>query len=127
MKKLAKLKPMVQIDLKYLDMWELELVSVTDWVDYESKQVIGKKYYLAVAKDNIVMDGYPKNTNKYEKFYVKVKGTPTHVVNPDDIVKIVGITKLVTYGDYGNDISCEAKAVVTMDDYRALQARQHKG
>ena len=126
MKKLAKLKPQIQIDLKYLDMWELELVSVTDWVDYETKQVIGKKYDVVVTKDNIIMDGYPKNANKYEKFTIKVKGTPTYTVTPDDKVKIVGVTKLVTYGDYGNDISCEAKAVVKLDDYRALQSRQHK-
>lgn len=127
MKKLSKLKPRVQIDLKYLDMWDLELVSVSDWLDYESKQVVGKKYDVVVIKDNIVLDGYPKNANKFEKFTVKVKGTPSYIVNPDDAVKIVGITKLVTYGDYGNEISCEAKAVVTVDDYRALQARQHKG
>lgn len=127
MKKLAKLKPQIQLDLKFLDLWTLELVSVSDWIDYDSKQTIGKKYDVVVTKDDIVMDGYPKNANKYEKFTVKVKGTPSHTVNVDDQVKIVGVTKLITYGDYGNDISCEAKAVVTLADYRALQARQgHK-
>lgn len=124
MKKLNALRPAVEITPTIFDSWELKLLAVTDWTDYNTKKHLGKKYEVVIVNDNYEGDNYPKGANNYEKFYVKIASDKQMPVDINDTVKIVGIRKLKIYGAYNDGINCEAQGLVTPEEYEKLKAKQ---
>ena len=124
MKNLFALRPSVEFSPSVLDDWQLKLVSISDWADYQTKKHLGKKYELVIMEDNHEGEGYEKGSNNYEKFYVKMPHDKQMPVDVGDIVKIVGIKKLKIYGKWSDGLTCEAQGLVSPEEYDRLKAQQ---
>lgn len=126
MKKLNSLRPSIEITPTIFDAWELKLLSVSDWTDYNTKKHLGKKYEVVIVNDSHEAENYPKGANNYEKFYVKIPSDKPMSVDINDAVKIVGIRKLKIYGAYNDGLNCEAQGLVTPTEYAQLKAKQQR-
>lgn len=124
MKKLTTLRPAIEFSPSVLDNWELRLLSVSDWKDFDSKKHLGKKYEVVIMVDNHESDDYEKGSNVFEKFFVKIPSDKTMPVEVNDIVKIVGLKKLKIYGKWSDGLTCEAQGLVTPEEYEKLKAKQ---
>lgn len=89
----------------------LEVLSIRDWIDFHSKEVLGKRIEVVVLVDNTKYDltqsGY-EITNKYEKFQIKISNL--NDVKVGDQVEIINGQAKV-YGDYQNQLSIEADSL----------------
>lgn len=126
MKNLFALRPTIEFSPSVLDDWQLQLVSVSDWADYESKKHLGKKYEVVILEDNHEAEGYEKGSNNFEKFYVKVANDKQMPVDVRDAVKIVGIKKLKIYGKWSDGLTCEAQGLVSPEEYDRLKAQKQQ-
>lgn len=93
----------------------LQVVGLSDWSDFKTKQKLGVKVDVAIVEDRTQYDTKPGEvvSNKFEKIAVKVKKDAV-AAKPDDIVELVNPVCKV-YGDYQNQLS------VTCNDLRVLE------
>lgn len=126
MKNLSALRPAIEFSPSVLDAWKLQLVSISDWADYTTKKHIGKKYEVVILEDNYEGEGYEKESNLFNKFFVKVPNDKQMPVDVKDVVKIVGIKKLKIYGKWSDGLTCEAQGLVSPEEYDRLKAQKQQ-
>lgn len=92
----------------------LQVVSVNDWVEYESKERLGTKVEVVIVSDKTPYNMKPGEqvTNRFEKLVIKVKKDSVSAM-PDDKVRLVN-PECKIWGDYSNQLS------VTCDDLEVL-------
>lgn len=81
------------------------VTGISDWVDYDTKQILGTKVEVTITEDNTA---YPpgKNgqpiSNLYEKMYWKV---PKKVTFPIGTIVVPVNAEATVYGEYQNQLS----------------------
>lgn len=112
---MKKLRQFVSFDCKaFFVEKKLQLVGISDWIDYDTKKKLGVKADVAIVVDRTQYDTKPGEivSNKFEKFAVKVKRGHLDI-EPDSIVSLVNPIGKV-YGDFSNQLA------VTCDDIQVV-------
>mgnify|MGYP000027202843 FL=1 len=99
---------------RFLSGKRLEVVGVSPWSEYETKEILGTKISTVIADDQTV---YPTRSgetisNKYEQMVVKVRklGLNIPIGSSIELINPVG----VVYGEYHNRLS------LTADDVKVI-------
>lgn len=89
---------------------KLVLTSVSEWRDYQSKELMGMKVEATITEDNTSYktNGNLPISNLYNKLTIKVPGKVDLPIGTE--VEIVD-GEATVYGDYRNQLSIKAKAV----------------
>ncbi|MFG1200645.1 hypothetical protein OGM84_05790 [Pediococcus acidilactici] len=98
-----------RVDPEWIENLVLISQGTTPWKDFNTKEVLGTKVLVVIAKDNNHYDA-DKNgniaNNAYEKFSVKVSEKNLKV--PANVqIKFVN-PRVTLWGDYNNQISVKA-------------------
>ena len=86
------------------------LKEITEWKDFETKEVLGSKVTLTIVVDDTIYqtkDGEEEGVNQYEWLTIKVR-QPLDKFNGwkrNDKIKVARIEKASVYGDYQNQLS----------------------
>lgn len=96
----------------------LQVVSINEWIDYDTKERLGTKVEVVIVSDKTPYSVKPDErvTNRFEKINVKVKKDAV-VARPNDKVRLVN-PECKVWGDYSNQLS------VTCDDLEVLTPKK---
>lgn len=103
---MKKLNQFVRFDCQsFLEGKQLQALSQKDWVDFETKNVLGTVVETVIVEDNTDYHLKPGEqvTNQFEKMNVKVAKTGVRIPvgSKIELVNPVG----TVYGDYRNQLS----------------------
>lgn len=93
---------------KFLKDKVLEVTQITNWVDYNTKEVLGDKVEVVILVDNTPYTPTKNGetvTNKFEKLNVKVPNADN--IKAGDQVTLINPVGSV-YGEYQNQLSLKA-------------------
>lgn len=90
----------------------LQFMQQSEWVDYDTEEVLGYKYRLIILEDETDYGNYDID-NSGEKLDVKIRGN-TIPIRKLELVQLVNPIGKV-YGDYKNKLSIEADDIITID------------
>lgn len=111
MPNLKGLGQFVRFDLRaFLADKKLVLTSVSEWHDFQSKELLGSKAEVTIVEDKTEYraKGGAQISNLYNKLVIKVPGTVNIAIGTE--VEIVG-GEATVYGDYRNMLSIKAASI----------------
>lgn len=129
MKELYKLRAPIQIDLSVFQKWKMVVNDIQPLFQYSdgkrTSNELGIKVVCVILQDDLELEGYTKNVNRYEKITFKILGENNlNLFKTDEEVKPYNVKKALIYGDYGNELSIECN-LMNADQYRRNLAKSH--
>lgn len=112
---MKKLNNFLKFDVdKFLNDKKLKFLGVSEWKDFESKEVLGSKYTVVIVEDKTdynCKDG-EMVTNLYEKLQLKCKKNIN--IPMGAIVKPINAVGVV-WGDFRNNLSICCDDIIVAD------------
>lgn len=107
---LKKLRDFLYFDVDlFFEAKELRITGIKDWIDKETKKVLGTRAEIAIVKDDTDYGDAGKTSNKYEKFYVKV---PVKLNLPLDTIVTLKNPEANVWGEYSNILDVTAENII---------------